>query len=416
MNRKIIRKNLISQGGITLIALVVTIIVLLILTAVTITLITGDESVILQAKASKQKQQESSDIEAIKVAVSAQNMKSAIAGGRTAEYFSAIEEELEDRYYSATATDAPDNANNLKVIVKDAVDSEEREYRVLEDGSIIVWENGNATTSPTSAPTQTIVPTPTQTSTPTPTPTPTTQVTLALNGAGTQSSPYLIYDADDLAYLAQIVNAGDSCTGEYFVLMNDINLSGVTWTPIGTYDCMFNGVFEGQGFRISNISDFSVLSYVALFGFTGGNSIIKNLSVYGTNISEIVSLRAAGIVGWNEGAIENCMVENATIKCFDDPGGIVGYNNTTGSINNCTVTGIAISGNRSVGGLVGRNLGIILNSTFDSYQLTADSDEEKGAFAGTNNGTIENCTNNTAYQLVGSGTGTIDGVTHSNDS
>ena len=71
---------------------------------------------------------------------------------------------------------------------------------------------------------------------------------------------------------------------KYFVLKNDIDLSGKKWTPIGVSDKYisnkyqgnaFNGNFNGQDYSIRgiNISSGSYLS--ALFGVTEENAVIK---------------------------------------------------------------------------------------------------------------------------------------------
>ena len=57
----------------------------------------------------------------------------------------------------------------------------------------------------------------------------------ALSGSGTQSDPYLIASAGDLAWLANYVSAGygESTAYKYYVLTNDIDLSNAFWPGIG---------------------------------------------------------------------------------------------------------------------------------------------------------------------------------------
>ena len=73
------------------------------------------------------------------------------------------------------------------------------------------------------------------------------------SGDGSQDSPYVIKTAEQLAYLAQVVNSGtfgSACV----MLANQIDLSGYNWTPIGTtHTNSFNGTFEGNGYTISGL-------------------------------------------------------------------------------------------------------------------------------------------------------------------
>ena len=57
----------------------------------------------------------------------------------------------------------------------------------------------------------------------------------------------LITTADELQLIS-----GD-LDGTYR-LENDIDLSGVSWTPIGTTNVPFDGTLDGNGFTISNLS------------------------------------------------------------------------------------------------------------------------------------------------------------------
>ena len=90
MEQKLIKRNhtsqltlRTSQKGITLIALVVTIVVMLILAGVVISMVTGDEGIISNAKYSKQQQIEKEHIDAIKVAMSGADIEAEISGIKT---------------------------------------------------------------------------------------------------------------------------------------------------------------------------------------------------------------------------------------------------------------------------------------------------------------------------------------------
>ena len=83
------------------------------------------------------------------------------------------------------------------------------------------------------------------------------------------ASEYLISTAEQLAGLAQLVNADPGTTnfaGKTFYLENDLDLSGHEWISIGTgrggtqSKYSFCGVFDGQGHVISNL--YSHESYI----------------------------------------------------------------------------------------------------------------------------------------------------------
>lgn len=125
---------------------------------------------------------------------------------------------------------------------------------------------------------------------------------------------YLIATAKDLCNLSDYVNAGNSCKGMTFKLANDIDLKSVeNFTPIGKKDCNFIGTFDGGGHTISNLTITSDKDYVGLFGYVSGDGKIKNITLINAKVSG--NANVGGLVGYNEGEIENCTAsvkENAT--------------------------------------------------------------------------------------------------------
>lgn len=67
----------------------------------------------------------------------------------------------------------------------------------------------------------------------------------------------VIKSAEDLAAIAgNIVEREDGTkyiTGN-FILMGDIDLAGVDWSPIGSDEIPFTGSLNGNGFKISNLT------------------------------------------------------------------------------------------------------------------------------------------------------------------
>lgn len=114
---------------------------------------------------------------------------------------------------------------------------------------------------------------------------------------------YQIGTPSELLWLAGRVNGVSG--NQDAVLTNDIDMTGVKWTPIGTKDSAFKGEFDGQGHFITSltVSDTS-LEYAGLFGYVTDHATIKNLGVFGEfSGGEYVG----GIAGYSENSeITNC--------------------------------------------------------------------------------------------------------------
>lgn len=125
----------------------------------------------------------------------------------------------------------------------------------------------------------------------------------------------VIYNANDLN------NIRNNLNGKY-VLANDIDLSDMDWIPIGMLDAPFRGVFDGNGNTINGLNIVSTSrTGVGLFG--ANNGTIKNVSVNGDiSIEQQNDLSyVGGIVGYNNGYIENCQNEvniNTKLSIYKD--------------------------------------------------------------------------------------------------
>ncbi|MCB9498498.1 MAG: hypothetical protein H6687_01230 [Bacillales bacterium] len=68
--------------------------------------------------------------------------------------------------------------------------------------------------------------------------------------------------------------------GKHYVLMNDIDLSGIEWIPSA-----FDGFFDGQGYTIKNLSNYNDNTNCRFGLFSTGTGAIKNLTVDGISVS-----------------------------------------------------------------------------------------------------------------------------------
>lgn len=209
---------------------------------------------------------------------------------------------------------------------------------------------------------------------------------------GTEEDLYEIESAEDFEKLMNAVNSGCFVTDEsmVFSLVKDVDLTQLSkWTPIGTDERSFNGIFKGNGNVVSlslNISADSEVIYIGLFGYIGGSGVVENLIVDGSVEGNI---KVGGIAGTNEGIIRDC-VNNASVTGDTQIGGIAGFNG--GIIENCENKG-EIKGNGIVGGVTGSNKGDVIDGK--NYGLV-EGEDKIGGIAGNNAfnyGIIQNCAN-----------------------
>lgn len=209
--------------------------------------------------------------------------------------------------------------------------------------------------------------------------------------AGTEEETVVeIGTVDQLKAFRDAVNSGNQYAGKTVKLTADLDLSGeANWKPIGNLVAYpgqsFNGIFDGDGHTISNLTvndNTPNYAVAALFGSVV-NGTIKNLTVKDVNITS--THYAAGIVAYtsNGPTIENCHVIGGTIKSTpeivngsydngDKVGGIMGYATASSTINNCTVEGVTLSAYRDMGGIVGYSDGTVTNNTAKNVTVTQD--------------------------------------------
>lgn len=255
----------------------------------------------------------------------------------------------------------------------------------------------------------------------------------AFSGEGSESSPYLIQSAAELAYLAnqessRASSTADPYAGKYFKLTKNIDLADHDWTPIATnnsanYARPFQATFDGDGHLIKGlyINKPSGQSY-GLFGAINANGTIKNLNVEGnvTGYSRTSILLAC--VNATTASVVNCKTFGKLTSMGDKSnsqyaGGITSVNK--GLIDGCTNFAEIYSPKYgSSGGIVGANSMTVQNC--DNYgKITSDKNEavtQLGGIAGrstTANSTLINCNNYAKMefyaQYCGGVAGTVSG-------
>lgn len=215
--------------------------------------------------------------------------------------------------------------------------------------------------------------------------------------ANTDTITY-IYTAQDLANFRDKVNAGDTYEGKTIYLMNDIDLSTVcsttigTWAPIGNYGAntshVFKGTFDGDNHTISNLYINTSQAYQGLFGKNEGT--ITKLTITGRIAA--TGMETGGITGRNEGTISYCHNKVNISSNQYNHGGITG--NNAGLISRCSNAGEIYNTHSygNTGGISGGGGGTI-EECYNSGYIHNSVCSAGGIVGFHSSGTVNNCYN-----------------------
>lgn len=169
-------------------------------------------------------------------------------------------------------------------------------------------------------------------------------------GTGTESDPFQISNAEELAYFAKSVNLGNSYKNTFFIIVQEINLSEAEWVPIGNEKTIFEGTLDGRDQNICNLFISSSDNDIGLFSELGLTAIVKNLTISSASVSG--SQNVGAISGSSKGEISNCKIKTSKVLGESGIGGISGR--TCNNIYDCTINDSQIRGETEcVGGVVG---------------------------------------------------------------
>ena len=220
-------------------------------------------------------------------------------------------------------------------------------------------------------------------------------------------------DLTGSSYMGSSHGCLSTCNG--YELENNIDLTGITWVPIGSDGTPFSAIFKGNDKTISNLEivGSSGTAYVGLFSEI--SSTISNVTIDGSTVStnytsevhvgaltgkvhssatvsNVVSMNAnitgknsnsrnriGGLVGLNEGTIKDSVAMGGTVKVGSSSGsgyagGLVGVNDGGTISDSYSTTGAVIggTGSSSVGGLAGRNINdAIIEDSYSTNTATA---------------------------------------------
>lgn len=190
---------------------------------------------------------------------------------------------------------------------------------------------------------------------------------ITMVGNGTQESPYIINNYDELKQVSYDLNKS-------YVLNNNIDLKDKNSLMISSNQNPFTGTFFGNNKNINNVKIIGI-NYVGLFGknsgtisgiklnnmYINGNNYVGTISGYNDGIVKGMWIRnnnevsgrqyTGGTTGYNTGTISSVMTET-NVSGTEYVGIIAGYN-SAGNISDVVADGDVLGTSDSVGGLLG---------------------------------------------------------------
>lgn len=231
----------------------------------------------------------------------------------------------------------------------------------------------------------------------------------------------------NISTVEQFLNMNES--GKYYRLVNDLDFTGIQYTPIGDYNNAFGGCFDGNGYTIKNItitnssSSDTESKYVGIFAVSSGlilDLTIENINITVNNQDNDQVQYIGTLSGKHLGSITNVHVINSTITVngFEAGylGGLVGkIDHYNGRIKDTTVqTTISIdakgytpestySYETCIGGITGHayRVDIEASSSTGSIDLT-NADNRQGFDVGGIVGYIAGTSEQTKTYLINS--------------
>ena len=299
-----------NKTGITLIALVITIVVLLILAGISISTLTGDNGILTKSENAKEKTLDAEDKEKIQIAISEAQISNNGHQKLTEEN---LQKEIDEQFGTGIVRVYPNEKNAFSFIFQ----NKESNYRLEKDGTLNKID-----------------------------------ITLKIN------------NVEDFRNFMNEVNSGNTFQDQYVYLLENIDLENQEWDVIGNYtddttNNAFSGIFEGNNRTINGLNINKNQDYVGLFAYNTG--IIRDIILESGNITG--QARVAGILSVNAGLIENCHNKGVTINFTGNSSGGGGIcASSTGEITYCSnSTNISAEKNGYVGGIVGANGGKLSN-------------------------------------------------------
>lgn len=333
-----------ENKGITLVALIITVIILLILAGVTISLVIGENGLISKSKMAIKESNLKSELEKVQLSVT----NAGIGKDGTRELTKENLQESLDNGFGSGVAKVSESQDNGSYIIK------------IGENVYVVNKNGNIEKDETE---QVFDANPGE-----------------FAGNGTAVDPYLIESIEDLVALATNANSGESYKDKYFKLTKTLDFNSIK--SYANYQSKYIYNAEKDGYELNDSGE-----------------EIKNLCTTGEGFITIARKTTF------EGNIfgNNCSIKNLYINIQPESSNTSGKIGLFGMIENnkiedLSVTGKIIATNQYIGGIVGygnnaENSIIIKNCNSDVNIICSADGYIIGGIAGCMYGRIEKCTN-----------------------
>lgn len=198
-----------------------------------------------------------------------------------------------------------------------------------------------------------------------------------LEGNGSKSTPYLIYDVDTFLYLMKI-----ETKNKYYKLMNDLDFKDVKDYP----KIDFKGSLDGNNKTLKNISAIGTGVFNSV-GYYGLNCLVENLNVENINITPGTGNYLGGFTGAAESiTLRNIHLKSGTVKNIksqyndiSSTGGFAGNVSNDTIIDNCS-SSLDVTSEKNVGGFIGINMNATIKNCYTNGKVSGNSNV--GGFIG----------------------------------
>ena len=205
---------------------------------------------------------------------------------------------------------------------------------------------------------------------------------------------YELNSAAAMKWVAEQVSGTNSFAGKSVVMIDDIDLGGEEWKPIGMGGKHFEGTFDGQNHTIKGLKVTARNSgaQAALFCSAAGNAQFKNFTIdeaYVKYPADSNDYYAAAVVGTIYGNLkfEGITVKNSTITGNNKVGAIFAHDgsSTQITVNNCHVDNCYIASEDTAdGGCVGGLAGFFATGTTGKPNTFSNSSVKNSTIVGIN--------------------------------
>ncbi|MCM3716704.1 hypothetical protein M3202_21945, partial [Alkalihalobacillus oceani] len=178
-----------------------------------------------------------------------------------------------------------------------------------------------------------------------------------------------------------------------YKLLNNIDLSSVeNWEPLPRFD----GVLEGNGHTIFNLTIEKNESDVGLFRSVGSDGVIKNLTLQNVNVKG--GEETGALTGSGSGTIEGVSVIDGLVSGEDMTGGIAG--SWSGAMTE-SYSSVDVKGGTDTGGIIGEGTAADFKKVYATGEV--EGENKVGGLIGEARGAIEISDGFSAGNVKGSG-------------